>query len=210
VSAVSKFGHDLYSPDGYFKMCPPLVLALVYSLVSFSAQTDLWKQVEGYTPMQLKTYSPSQAQLVSLKKALAARVRLDDWPCAEFGDLEWTENLKFEELPVSVTGKIVLVEAGPGCARGGQGANGAMWIIRFQGDKFSFIATPQQQFNGWLYSIQPTISHGFRDLVLGWHMSAGEADLSYFRFDGTSYRRIGAATLTNADGTEKIIPKPAR
>ena len=136
---------------------------------------------------------------------------LDNWPCAEEDeDLEWTENLKFEELPVSAREKIVLVEAGTGCARGGQGSNGAMWIIRFQGDKSSFLATPEQQFNGWLYSIQQTSSHGFRDLVVGWHMSAGQNDLSYFRFDGTSYRRISAAThLTDEDGAEKIIPKPA-
>jgi hypothetical protein len=146
---------------------------------------------------------------VEVKKTLFARARLDNWPCAEVRDPEWTETLKFEELPVSETEKIVLVEAGPGCARGAQGANGAMWIVRFQGDKLFFLATPQQQFNGWLYSIQQTTSHGFRDLVLGWHMGAGETDLSYFRFDGTSYKRVGAASQSrDADGTEKIIPKP--
>jgi hypothetical protein len=192
-------------------MRPALILVLMGSLGTFPGQTDLWKKVGHYDPMQpLKIYAASPAQLVMVKKALVARVVLDNWPCAEEDeDLEWTENLKFEELPVSVTEKIVLVEAGPGCARGGQGSNGAMWIIRFQGDKFSFLATPEQQFNGWLYSIQETSSHGFRDLVLGWHMSAFENDLSYFRFDGTCYQRIGAATqLTDEDNVEKIIPKP--
>ncbi len=143
-----------------------------------------------------------------IKKTLVRRVRLDNWPCSEADDSEWTENLKFEELPVSGAEKVVLVEAGPGCACGGQGSNGAMWLIRFQGDKLSFLATPQKQFNGWLYSIQQTTTHGFRDLVLGWHMGGGETGLSYFRFDGTSYQRIAAATqLTDADGTEKIAPK---
>jgi hypothetical protein len=84
-----------------------------------------------------------------------------------------------------------------------------MWVTRFQGDKFSFLATPEQQFNGWLYSIQKTSRHGFRDLVLGWHMSAFETDLSYFRFDGTCYQRIGAAIkLTDENGAEKITPQP--
>jgi hypothetical protein len=134
---------------------------------------------------------------------------MDNWNCAD-DDPGWTENLKFEALPVSAREKILLVEAGTGYARGGQGSNGAMWVIRFQGDKFSFLATPQQQFNGWLYSIQQTTSHGFRDLVLGWHMSAVENDLSYVRFDGTCYRRISTATqITIEDGAEKIIPKPA-
>lgn len=191
-------------------MAPALFLVLVSSLFSFRAQTDVWQKVGHYSPMHLKAYDPSQAQLVTIKKALLARVRLDNWPCAEVDDREWTENLKFEELPVSRTGKVVLVEAGPGCARGGQGSNGAMWVIRFQDNELSFLATPQKQFNGWLYSIQQATNHGFRDLVLGWHMGGGETGLSYFRFDGTSYRRIGAATqLTDTDGAEKIIPKPA-
>jgi hypothetical protein len=131
-----------------------------------------------------------------------------NWITGPEDDTGWTENLRFEELSVSATEKIVLVEAGTGCARGGQGSNGAMWVIRFQGDKFSFLATPEQKFNGWLYSIQETTSHGFRDVVLGWHMSAFESDLSYFRFDGTCYQLIGAATqLTDENGVEKIIPK---
>jgi hypothetical protein len=187
-----------------------LIVVLVYSLFSFPAQTDLWKKFGHRDPMQhLKIYAPSQGELVRVKKALVARVGLDNWPCAEEEDTDWTENLKFEELPVSAREKIVLIEAGAGCARGGQGSNGAMWIIRFQGDKFSFLATPEQRFNGWLYSIQETTSHGFRDVVLGWHMGGGETGLSYFRFNGTCYQRIGAATqLTDEDNVEKIIPKP--
>jgi hypothetical protein len=185
-----------------------LFFLLFYSLPLFPAQTDLWQNIARSNPINLKISAPSRAQLVEVKKALLARVRLDNWPCAELSGAEWTENLQIEELPVSETDKILLVEAGPGCARGAQGANGAMWIIRFRGDKLSFLATPQQQFNGWLYSIQETTSHGFRDLVLGWHMSAGETDLNYFRFDGTSYKWLGAASqFKDADGTEKIIPK---
>jgi hypothetical protein len=60
-----------------------------------------------------------------------------------------------------------------------------------------------------LYSIQQTSSRRYLDSVLGWHMSAAENDLSYFRFDGTCYQRIGTAThLTDEGGAEKIIPKP--
>jgi hypothetical protein len=83
-----------------------------------------------------------------------------------------------------------------------------MWVIRLHGRKLSFLATPQQQFNGWLYSIQPATSHGFRDLVVGWHVSAAETGLSYFRFDGTSYQRISTATqITVENSAVKIIPK---
>jgi hypothetical protein len=186
-----------------------LILVLIGALGSLPGQSELWEKVGGYKPLHLKIYRASPAELAGIKKALVARVGLDNWPCAEEEDTGWTENLRFEELPASETEKIVLVEAGSGCARGGQGSNGAMWVTRFQGDKFSFLATPEQQFNGWLYSIQKTSRHGFRDLVLGWHMSAFETDLSYFRFDGTCYQRIGAAIkLTDENGAEKITPQP--
>jgi hypothetical protein len=40
-------------------------------------------------------------------------------------------------------------------------------------------------------------------------MSAMETGLSYFQFDGKSYRRISTATLTtDADGNAKIVPDP--
>jgi hypothetical protein len=189
-----------------------LIVTLAYSLLFPPPQTELWQKVRPWSPVNLKSFSPSPAQLIAVKKALAARVQLDNTPCAAEDDSEWTENLEFEELPVSATQQIVLVSAGSGCARGAQGSNGAMWIIRFQGEKLLLLATPQQRFNGWLYSIQQPTSHGLRDLVLGWHMGGGETPLplSYFRFDGTSYRRIGAAIkTTNEDGIEKITPKPA-
>lgn len=189
-----------------------LIVALAYSLFFPPPQTELWQKVRPWRPVNLKSFSPSPAQLIAVKKALAARVQLDNTPCAAEDDSEWTENLEFEELPVSARQQIVLVRAGSGCARGAQGSNGAMWVIRFQGEKLLLLATPQQRFNGWLYSIQQTTSHGLRDLVLGWHMGGGETPLplSYFRFDGTSYHRIGAAIKTiNEDSVEKIIPKPA-
>ena len=131
----------------------------------------------------------------------------DAWPCDPGED--WTQALTFADLPVSETGKTLLVEPGAGCARGGQGSNGAMWVVHFEGQKPVLLATPKQEFNGWLYSIQSTSSHGLRDLVVGWHMSAAETDLSYFRFDGKLYRLISTAKLTpDAEGKGKIFPDP--
>lgn len=36
-------------------------------------------------------------------------------------------------------------------------------------------------------------------------MSAFESDLTYFRFDGTRYRRVGTATRVNNDGEKAVI-----
>jgi hypothetical protein len=97
-----------------------LMIALFFTLTSLPQQTNFWQHVGDYNPVHLNTYSPNQAQLASVRKTLLSRERQDGWACQETED-DWTEGLTFEALPVSATKKIVLVEAGTGCARGGQG-----------------------------------------------------------------------------------------
>jgi hypothetical protein len=97
-----------------------LIVPLAYSLFFPPPQTELWQKVRPWSPVNLKSFSPSPAQLIAVKKALAARVQLDNTPCAAEDNSEWTENLEFEELPASATQQIVLVSAGSGCARGAQ------------------------------------------------------------------------------------------
>ncbi|HEX8816797.1 MAG TPA: hypothetical protein VF753_14965 [Terriglobales bacterium] len=170
------------------------------------SQTDVWKGVEVHPGAELERISVTKTQFDAIKRAISAD-GTGSWPCDPSGE-DWTHALIFEDLPVSSSQKALLVQTGPGCARGGQGANGAMWVIRFDGDKPMLLATPKREFNGWVYSIQPSVSHGLRDLVLGWHMSAMETGLSYFQFDGTLYRRTGTATLSaNANGNATIIPE---
>jgi hypothetical protein len=185
------------------------LLFLISALLAVFPQADVWQNVNLEPDPQPNRVTVSKAQFATIKKTLTAgKGTLGAWPCDVTDEGDWTQALIFEDLPVSSTEKVLLMEAGPGCARGGQGANGAMWVVRFKGDKPVLLATPQQKFNGWLYSIQPTVSHGLRDLVLGWHMGASETGLSYFRFDGAFYRPIGAAILTgDADGNAKIVPQ---
>jgi hypothetical protein len=183
-----------------------LLIAFLSSLTLFAQNADIWKNVSTEPADQSKIVTPSPTQLVIIRKALKAREELDVEGCGD-EEPDWVDKVLFKELPISETEKALLVEAGAGCARGGQGANGAMWVVRFEGDKVSFLATPEQKFAGWLYSVQPTTSHGLRDLVLGWHMSAAEAGLSYFRFDGTSYHSVAAAVLVfDENCAAKIVP----
>lgn len=60
-------------------------------------------------------------------------------------------------------------------------------MIRLNDDKYSVILhrTATQSF-----TIQPTITNGFHDLVLGQHGSATDQGLTLYRFDGSKYRRI--------------------
>ena len=132
------------------------------------------------------------------------------WECGDDRS-DLIRGLKFEQIDLSADKPVTMVEAGAGCGRGGQGSNGAMWLIRFQGDEAVLLAGPAQSFNGWLYAVQAQQSHGYRDVVLGWHMSSREAGLSYFRFDGKLYRMIGTAKMTwddNGNGT--IAPQATK
>jgi hypothetical protein len=188
-----------------------LVLATALCVQSGIAQSDLWLHVGSQVAPKLARVTLPQSQQQSIVKLLKARVSLDGWGCDSATDGEWLNDLSYEAIPLSPRGNVILVEAGRGCARGGQGSNGAMWLIRFDGSHPTLLASPQQSFNGWLYSVEPTTSNGYRDIVLGWHIGASEAGLSYFRFDGKLYRSISSATFReDDDGTQRIIPGPRK
>ena len=187
----------------------PLLMALVFSASTALVQADLWSHVSPQAgPQLLQPASLSDAQLKSFAHLLRQQKPEEIWDCeaADMDDL--IKGLRFESIPISPQQSVVLAEAPAGCARGGQGANGAMWVIRFDGNTPALLATPKE-FSGWLFSVGPSSSHGYPDIVLGWHMSAAEANLSYFRFDGKSYHSIGTAKLqTDDQENQKIVPNP--
>jgi hypothetical protein len=186
----------------------PLVLATALCAQCGMAQSDLWRHVGSPLTKKIASVTLAQSQRQSIAGLLKARVSLDSW-CESADDAEWLNTLSYETIPLSARVKVLLIEAGRGCARSGQGSNGAMWLIRFDGLNPILLASPQQGFGGWIYSVEPKTSNGYRDIVTAWHMSAFEADLSYFRFDGKSYRRISSATFReDDDGTQRIIPGP--
>lgn len=183
------------------------IIALIL-VAPCSAQSGLWIHVGSYSGGPLRPAELSQPQ----KKSIARSIVLHGGAAGQnWGEGctvgELVDGSTWEVLPVSQAHKVLLVEAGA-CARGGQGANGAMWVVRWAGAAPVILASPEQQFSGWIYSIQPSISYGYRDIVLGWHMSASEAGLSYFRFDGKGYRCIGNATsISDGSGSAKIVPR---
>ena len=103
---------------------------------------------------------------------------------------------------------MFLVEAGPGCARSGQGANGAMWVVRLEGRLAIILGGPEDGFEGYFYSIEPTASKRYRDIILGFHLGAAETGLGYYRFDSKSYHQIGSAILgRNGHDQWEVIPR---
>lgn len=176
---------------------------LMIAAMGARAQTDIWKQVNpDYDLPQLQSVTPGDSQLRAIAATLRKTDPKDIWECEGNEREEMIRGLTYEAIPLAEGKQILLAQAGEGCARGGQGANGAMWLIEVNGASAVLLASPNKGFNGWLYSIQPTTSHGYHDVVLGWHMGADDAILNYLRFNGKSYEGIGSAE--NKDG--KIVP----
>ncbi len=185
-----------------------LVLALFSSTAL--AQSSLWAHVPTQLPTapRLTSAKLSAPELKSVTGVVKRWGEADKGGCDGKDELEeLVEGITIQSIPLARSQKVLLVEAGSGCARGGQGANGVMWVIRLDGGVAVTLAGPKDEFSGWLYSILPAANDGYRDIVLGWHMSAFETDMSYFRFDGKRYRLIGCATgLYDQTGHMTIEP----
>jgi len=182
------------------------LITLVFAASIAPAQAGLWSHVSPDSdPQRLQPATLTDAQIKSFARFLRHQKSgsISDCEGPELNDL--IKGLTFQTIP-SPGVNLVLADAGAGCARGGQGANGAMWVIRFKGATPNLLGTPSE-LSGWIFSIQPTLSHGYPDIITGWHMGAAEADLNYMRFDGKSYRSIGSAKLISDGGeNDKIVP----
>ncbi len=100
------------------------------------------------------------------------------------GDTSWTRKMSYSAVPLG-QGKTTLVQVAAGCARGGQGSNGAMWIV----DRTHAPAV-LASLNGWFDGVQPTRTNGLHDFTVGWHMTCCEYTLSLYRFDKHQYQDV--------------------
>jgi hypothetical protein len=177
----------------------PLIHAAIMLMLSpglLAAQADLWKNVAPDAgPTRLDRAPLTDPQRRAVFALFGRQGQAHVWECESAPDAKGLlSGLSFSAIPVAEGKTVYLVEAGAGCARGGQGSNGAMWLVRFDEAGPVLLATPKEGFDGWLFRVQPNASHGYHDLILGWHRSSSEAGLSYFRFDGNRYRQVGKAT----------------
>ena len=186
------------------------IFVLMVSAAAAVAQQDIWSHVKPqFDAPTLAAATVSTDRMTAIHRLLRENRRSIGWPCGEDELKQLLDGLTFQNIPLSPGHEVLLVQAGAGCARGGQGSNGAMWLVSFEGNTPSLIASPKGGFSGWLFAIEPTISHGYHDIVLGWHMGATEGTLNYLRFDGKSYQGVGSASYTVHDNdTLKIVPIP--
>jgi hypothetical protein len=168
---VSIYWRNLYF-EGYtaiLRVAPlptrtaPYVSFLVCASVSQS-QTALWRRVSDKPHFgTLSRASLSSSQQDAIRTLVKTEATLEGGGCLDEDPTgDWLRSIVFESLSLAPNKKTVLVEAGRGCARSGQGANGEMWIVQFNSEIPVFLASPEVSFEGWLYdvSLQPAMVTG--------------------------------------------------
>jgi hypothetical protein len=186
-----------------------LGLGLILSAPFLSAQGSLWAHVKPRNNEAfLSPVTLTAPQRDAISRVFKTTGQLHAWGCGdvEGGGEELLDTLRAEEILLSPKHEVLLVETGAGCARGAI-ANVAMWLIRFDQGRPVLLATPKDDFSGYLYSIQPESHFGYRDIVLAWHLGIRETDLSYFRFNGKVYECIGTASAIVDEHGGKIVPR---
>jgi hypothetical protein len=184
-------------------------LPLFLLLGSLFAQTGQPLPSTPQATGKVTAAAPSAEEQTAIRELLKSREALDGSCKADDPQGEWLQKLAFEKIPVSKSHKILLVHAGPGCARAAQGANGSAWLIRFEEAGPKVLASPEHQFFGSLYCVEEDANKGLRDIVLGWRISATESYLTRYRFNGKIYLPVSGSSLLRSEGGEKIVPYAA-
>lgn len=147
-----------------------------------------WEKDNWESIAQSKTLSAKER--AGLTRAVASQLR----PFMSRMDLESEQELRqvaaqaqVKAVDLSGEGSREYLAKGAGNFLCSPTGNCEAWVFRQNGDKYSVILhrTATQTF-----TIQPTLTNGFHDLVLGQHGSATDTGLTLYRFDGSKYRRL--------------------
>jgi hypothetical protein len=195
--------------DGKAGLAPAIGRQLKYKHVNAQAQPNVWEQVNpNFNRLRLQSATLTKVQQRGLARLILQCCKGSFEEGSTLADL--VQRLIFQKIPLASKQNVLLISDEDTEGTWGTGGGGAMWLVRLGGDVPILLASPEDDFNGWLYSIQPSVTHGYHDLVLGWHMSAGETILTYFQFDGRSYVSVStAANLCDQNGC-RIDPRVKR
>ena len=101
----------------------------------------------------------------------------------------------------------VIVQAGDSTSCSPTG-NCAFWILRWRGNSYFPLLRAEAQ----TFTLQPSHTHGFLDIVLTRHGSAFESEVKVYRFDGESYQEGECYTAEweklGADGEFRKLKEP--
>ena len=172
----------------------------------------IWAGVDiGERPMRIPEATLSDSQQKAVLGVIHAHAKLDGLERCDVDEPngEWLGKVQFQSLPVTATKQVILAQSGVGCARGGQGANGAMWVVELGGGKPVLLASPKDGFDGWLYAVQPAQSHGYKDVVFRerrcWRPASSDCRISTWLLPRLARRRIPCRSLVSLGDRKSVV-----
>jgi hypothetical protein len=149
--------------------------------------------------------APERARLLS---AIAAQLQRQDFHSDDELRTSAAET-RIKYVDLNRDGKLeVIAQAGgehSGCSPTG---NCPFWIFRRIGAKYAVLLSSEAQ----MFTIQPTRSNSFPDLVLSRHNSAFESELRSYTFDGEHYLESGCFNAEwqklGSDGEHHRLDRP--
>ncbi len=157
-----------------------------------------------------KDLSPQERSALTSAIAAQLRPRMADLEIGserELREIAAATRIKFIDLDGDGIPEIMAQEVG---LKAGCGATGncPFWIFQRSKRGYAVLLHREAQ----TFTIQPTKTKGFHDVVLGLHASATEAELTEYRFDGVAYRRVGCHdanwTYLGKDGEYHDLKEP--
>lgn len=140
-----------------------------------------WKESQEASDTVRASKGISPAERTMLLNALAARFKGDPNPKNEAADTR----VRLVDLNGDGVPEVISQASGDICSPTG---NCPFWVFQKTGTRYMLILE-----NGAVqdFTIQPTQTNGYFDLVLGMHGSATEQGLFVYQFRGGRYRRTG-------------------
>ncbi len=202
-----------------------LLLAIPLLAAALPAQQARWSKIDPNSPVPHTgdaTLTPAQIHSIHTLFHADGQLRRPDCAASDPDHglpTDWFKHLAYTTLARSHSSETILAEDTTNCGSPG-GTSGAapIWVIHLASVRTAIHATLLASplidqhvggISGWLYRILPANSPVYPDLVLGWHMSAAETDLTWLHFDGRRYRQVSTAKAVFADdGRATITPDP--
>jgi hypothetical protein len=94
---------------------------------------------------------------------------------------------RIEEIDLNVDGTAEVVAQVTDEELCGATGNCPLWVFRWSHQQYILLLEGEAQ----TFTVQSSKTKGFRDLVLGLHMSASRSELTEYKFDGAAYRKSG-------------------
>lgn len=186
-----------------------IVIAALFAVAVAADFVWDWRNQEviGKSDQSLKNTSkltePARAELLDavvlrLQKPLADRGYGDE----RIREIASTTRLRFVELG---GGKPLILATSLGLEGGCDELNNCpFWIFQHEQDGYvSLVDTVAAS-----YTVQPTQTNGYSDLVLSRHVSASESRLTLYQYDGKTYAEGGCYVATFAAPKDGDVGEP--